>query len=78
MGLKKRFLTVRNQLIQLYKAPRNFFRAAALQADRVNPTTAPSANGRPVKFQSSSHIRTFYHLNFWLSLNYTKVILYQF
>ena len=44
---KIRYLNVRNHLIQLYKAPRNFLRTAITQADRVNPVSAPPANGRP-------------------------------
>ena len=42
-----RYLNVRNHLLQLYKAPRNFLRAAITQTDRVNPVSAPPANGRP-------------------------------
>ena len=44
---KVRYLNVRNHLIHLYKAPRNFLRAAITQADRVNPVSAPPANDRP-------------------------------
>ena len=44
---KIRYLNVRNHLIQLYEALRNFLRAPATQADRANPISAPSAHGRP-------------------------------
>ena len=44
---KIRYLNVRNQLLNMYKAPRNFLRAAITQADRVPPVSAPPADGRP-------------------------------
>ena len=44
---KIRYLNVRNHLLHLYKARHNFLRAAITQADRVNPISAPPANGRP-------------------------------
>ena len=44
---KIRYLNVRNQFLNMYKAPRNFLRAAITQADRVPPVSAPSADGRP-------------------------------
>ena len=40
------YINIRNHLIQLYKAPRNFRRTAITQADRVNPVSATPANGR--------------------------------
>ena len=36
-----RYFIIRDHLIHLYKAPRNFLRAAATQADRVSPVSAP-------------------------------------
>ena len=39
-------LNVRNHLIQLCKAPRNFLRAAITRTDLVNAVSAPPANGR--------------------------------
>ena len=42
-----RYYIVRTQLIKLYKAPRNFLRAAATQADPVPPVSVPPVNGRP-------------------------------
>ena len=44
---KVRYLNVRNQLLQLYKVPRNFLRAAITQADRVPPVPVPPTTGRP-------------------------------
>ena len=63
---KIRYLNVRNQLLQLYKAPRNFLRAAITQADRVPPVPAPPANGRTgysstifLKLETSFHQTAF-------------------
>ena len=42
-----RYCNVRNDLLKMYKAPRNFLRAAATQADRVPPVSVPPVNGRP-------------------------------
>ena len=44
---KIRYLNVRNQLLNMYKAPCNSLRAAITQADRVPPVSALPANGRP-------------------------------
>ena len=40
-----RYYIVRTHLIKLYKAPRNFLRAAATQADRAPPVSVPPVNG---------------------------------
>ena len=42
-----RYSIIRNHLVKLYKAPRNFLRAAATQSDRVTPVSVPPSNGRP-------------------------------
>ena len=42
-----RYYIVPTHLIKLYKAPRNFLRAAKAQADRVPPVSVPPVNGRP-------------------------------
>ena len=42
-----RYSILRKHLLTLYKAPRNFLRAAATQSDRVPPVSVPPVNGRP-------------------------------
>ena len=42
-----RYSILRKHLLTLYKAPRNFLRAAATQSDRVAPVSAPPVHGRP-------------------------------
>ena len=42
-----RYYIVRTHLIELYKAPQNFLRAAAAHSDRVHPVSVPPVNGRP-------------------------------
>ena len=42
-----RYSIIRNHLVELYKAPRNFLPAAATQSERVTPVSVPPINGRP-------------------------------
>ena len=42
-----RYSNVRNDLLKMYKAPRNFLRATITQADHVLPVSVPPVHGRP-------------------------------
>ena len=44
-----RYCNVRNDLLKLYKIPRNFLRSAITQADRVLPVSVPPVNGHQLE-----------------------------